>query len=325
MKITRKQLRSVIKEALSISELTDNDKRRIISDAERTLVGLGGVHKDAQHFANLMRRNAYDAMRANDGRLSDDDLPNEVILAVLRSAGIIELDTKDGDEDEGIVLTTALKDEDDPSLTDLGISVKNISELRVTRKQLGRIIREQLGMQISLDYTGPGMRRELFINIMEMIQKWRGMTNRNHLNDEDVSAYASQHGGLESEKTFDQYADEALDAVKHRIFKDNLYSPTEWVAVQGAGDRSSQLSEMRATRSHLRRIISEAIAYEAEPFQGDELDYSGQDLPDPYEAADISPAIDGTEGWLHAYDAWAGGMSPGAYASRMTILPLETA
>jgi hypothetical protein len=147
MKITRKQLIKIIKEEV---ELSSSDKIRIVDDAKRTLDQIGGVHKDARHFASLMRRSAYDAMRSP----SDDEartsagaamrasggqgaaaIPIEAILDALSDAGIVELDTPGSDN--GIVNSNLIKKESgsSPRVSE--------SKMKITRKQLRQIIKEE--------------------------------------------------------------------------------------------------------------------------------------------------------------------------------------
>jgi hypothetical protein len=255
---------------------------------------------------------------------------------------------------------------------------EGVHRVKITRSQLRKILREQYdfmgrerashrvelpeGSKLPLTDTGPGMKRELAIEIKRTIKKWRDITR-----SYDLSQESRDH------MTFNQYVDEAFDVVRDQIWK----SPPDYSVPYDLPG----LREMRITRRQLRRIIRESIIdeaggyrkyspgeieytsrsgtlFEKEPYKGDELDYAGQDLPDPYAAADISgvdagrgtflswankvrrkakladieqigpidldPSVDEAEGWLHAYDAWSGGMSPEAYASRMTILPLVT-
>jgi len=151
--------------------------------------------------------------------------------------------------------------------------------VKITRRQLRRLIREQFrsrqstyeaprrefdeGQKLPLKdkgtgiSSGEGMEREMVIETMKLIQKWRNLTRKHDLTD--------RHG----EATFDSYVDSAFKTVQGKIYNNDYSVPYDLPG----------LSEMKINKTDLKRIIKEEISRLSEvrrsPVDPEGDDYEG--------------------------------------------------
>lgn len=240
--------------------------------------------------------------------------------------------------------------------------------MKITRRQLRRLIREQFrsrqstykpprrefdeGQKLPLKdkgtgiSSGEGMEREMVIETMKLIKKWRNLTRKHDLTDRP------------GEATFDSYIDSALKTVQGKIYNNDYSVPYDLPG----------LSEMKITRRKLRQIILQEMSdyhdfgipisakelqpqsmgiergpqfpKEQEMFDASEkrhmeggvqtkfLDWANQVLA----AKGLPTAPPGDDSNLYQignsllhgppYDAWTSGVQPADYASAMEVKSL---
>ena len=163
--------------------------------------------------------------------------------------------------------------------------------MKITRRQLRRLIREQFrsrqstyeaprrefdeGQKLPLKdkgtgiSSGEGMEREMVIETMKLIQKWRNLTRKHDLTD--------RHG----EATFDSYVDSAFKTVQGKIYNNDYSVPYDLPG----------LSEMKINKTDLKRIIKEEISKLSE-MRRPPLDPEGYDYDAMWQGR---PAYEGGE------------------------------
>ena len=189
--------------------------------------------------------------------------------------------------------------------------------MKITRRQLRRLIREQVEpdcgesvgrkrLDMSLDDTGPHMKNAVIRAVMEVINTYRCMTSTTDLNPK-VQAYRAEQRRKATEEseeseedlkntekhwTFEQYVDFALDDIKAKVFGGDYSVPRDMVGMR----------EMKINKADLKRIIKEEISRLSEVRR--------------------SPAVPASE-WQDEYvrPDYEGGEDRGLAASEYTLPP----